>query len=164
MTTDQKTITGEIARFIGTGAYTGYSPVASGTVGTVPAVLLAPAMAMLENSGLALYLVTMAAIVAMAIWAAEICSRMFQVKDSGLIVIDEVAGYFFTIAFLPQTWGLWIAAFFVFRFFDIVKPPPARQAESLPGGIGVVTDDLIAGVFGNVTLHAFLWFFPGFFG
>lgn len=161
---DQKTLTNEIARFLGTGAYTGYAPVASGTFGTLPAVALAPCMAALENSGLAIYLASMVAIVAVAIWAAELCSRMFQVKDSGLIVADEIAGYFVTIAFLPQTWGLWIAAFFVFRFFDIAKLPPARQAEDLPGGWGVVIDDLVAGVFGNVTLHAFLWFVPGFFG
>ena len=74
--------------------------------------------------------------------------------DPGPVVIDEALGYMVTVAWLPQTLGTAAAAFFLFRFLDIVKPPPARQSERLPGGWGIMTDDLIAGVYGNLLIRA----------
>jgi phosphatidylglycerophosphatase A len=84
-------------------------------------------------------------------WAVE----FFHSEDPKPFVLDEVAGQWLALIAIPfhSTGGLFLAVttqFFLFRFFDIVKPPPARQAESLPFGWGVVTDDLAAGVYANI--------------
>ena len=78
-------------------------------------------------------------------------------KDPGQVVVDEGVGFLFTVALLPtDAWTL-IVGFFVFRALDIVKPPPARQLESLPGGWGIVVDDVIAGIYGNLILRVLLY-------
>ena len=84
-------------------------------------------------------------------------------KDPGIVVIDEAIGYLVTVAFLPH--GFWTAAagFFLFRFLDIVKPPPCRWLEKLPGGWGIVLDDVMAGVYGQLILRL-LMVFTGFAG
>jgi len=87
-------------------------------------------------------------------------------KDSGKIVIDEILGFLVAIAFLPfepfggTGHGLALA-FFLFRFYDIVKPFPAGWSQSFTGGWGVMTDDLFAGLYTNVTLRIFVWLFSG---
>src|SRR5690242_18228239 len=84
------------------------------------------------------------------IWAASRTERVLALKDPGIVVVDEVAGQM--IALLPvSVWGLgavWIiVSFILFRAFDIIKPYPARRCEALPGGLGIVADDLVAGVY-----------------
>ena len=74
--------------------------------------------------------------------------------DPGQVVIDEGVGFLFAVAFLPPSAGTIIAGFFVFRAFDIVKPPPARRLETLPGGWGIVADDVIAGLYSNVVIRS----------
>jgi phosphatidylglycerophosphatase A len=76
--------------------------------------------------------------------------------DPSPVVIDEFVGYFVTVCALPQSLWLGVAAFFLFRVLDIVKPPPARQSEALPGGWGIVVDDVLAGVYGNLILRGVL--------
>ena len=74
-------------------------------------------------------------------------------KDPGQIVVDEGVGFLFTVALLrPDIWTV-IVAFFVFRVLDIIKPPPARQLEALPGGWGIVVDDVVAGIYGNLLIR-----------
>ena len=82
-------------------------------------------------------------------------------KDPGQVVIDEGVGFLFTVALLPA--GAWtaIVGFFVFRAFDILKPPPARQLEALPGGWGIVVDDVIAGIYGNLAIRLALYLAEG---
>ena len=75
----------------------------------------------------------------------------------GRVVIDEWAGYLITVILLPGTWQWLLAAFFVFRFFDIVKPPPANGLQRLKGGTGIMIDDMIAGLYGCILLHAARW-------
>ena len=75
-------------------------------------------------------------------------------KDPRQVVIDEGVGFLFAVAFLPPSAGTIIAGFFVFRAFDIVKPPPARQLEVLPGGWGIVADDVVAGLYSNVVIRS----------
>ncbi len=76
-------------------------------------------------------------------------------KDSGHIVIDEFCGYLVSILFLPHSIGYLIAAFVLFRIFDILKPPPIRQVEkAVSGGIGIMLDDLLAGLCANICLQA----------
>jgi phosphatidylglycerophosphatase A len=90
---------------------------------------------------------------AVAIWAAGVAAPVFGLKDPGQIVVDEMAGYLVTVALLPAGWPTLVAGFLLFRLFDIVKPPPCRWAEGLPGGVGIVADDLLAGVYANVSLR-----------
>jgi phosphatidylglycerophosphatase A len=74
--------------------------------------------------------------------------------DPGRVVVDEGVGFLVTVAFLPPGWWTAIAGFLVFRMLDIAKPPPARRLESLPGGWGIVADDVVAGLYGQLVLRA----------
>ncbi len=80
-------------------------------------------------------------------------------KDSGHIVIDEFCGYLISVLFLPRTPGYLIAAFVLFRFFDILKPPPIRRIEkSVPGGAGIMSDDVVAGIYADICLQVWRYF------
>jgi phosphatidylglycerophosphatase A len=142
-----------LSKVIATALGAGYTPVAPGTCGTAVAVPLAFALASLPAWQFAL--VTLA-ITAVAIWASDRADRAWGTHDSGRIVIDEVAGYLATMALVDR--GHWIplvVGFVVFRVLDIVKPPPVRWLdENLPGGWGVVLDDLAAGVIGMAVMVA----------
>ena len=81
-------------------------------------------------------------------------------KDPGYVVIDEFVGFFVTVSLLPQSVLMGVVGFVVFRVLDIVKPPPARQAEALPNGWGIVADDVIAGIYGHLILRLWLAFAP----
>src|SRR5207244_2282972 len=131
----------------------GYSPIAPGTCGTAVAVPLAWALASLP---LWQFAVVVVVITAVAIWAADRADRAWGTHDSQRIVVDEVAGYLVTMALVPRDhWAPVVCGFIAFRFFDIVKPPPVRWLdENLPGGWGVVLDDIAAGVMGMVTMVA----------
>ncbi len=145
---------GFLARFIATGAYTGYAPVASGTAGTLVGVILAPLLRSLCEWNVGLYLACLAAMVAAAIWAAGACIAAEGLLDPPIVVADEVVGYLIAVAFWPADLITLAVAFLLFRLFDIAKPPPIRQAERLPGGLGVVADDVLAGLAANAALHA----------
>jgi len=93
---------------------------------------------------------TLAAVVVIGTWASNRVEVVLERKDPGLIVIDEVAGMMVSVALLPRTPLVLFCAFLLFRIFDIWKPFPAREAQALRGGIGVVVDDLIAGVYALV--------------
>ena len=94
-----------------------------------------------------------------AVWSATAVERESGRKDPGMVVIDEVVGQWITLAgAVHLNWKSWLGAFILFRFFDIVKPPPARQCERLPEGLGIVADDAVAGVYGALVLLAAGWF------
>ena len=89
----------------------------------------------------------------MGIWAASQTERLSGRKDPGKVVIDEVAGQMITFLARPDGgWRWWLAGFVVFRILDVLKPFPAGRAEHLPGGWGVMTDDVIAGFYSLATL------------
>ena len=124
----------------------GYAPVASGTVGsfvTVVAIWLLPLTPL--RIGVALVVVTL-----VGIWAGSRVERVLGKKDPGIIVIDEVAGMLLSVMLLPRTIPVLVTAFLLFRLFDIWKPFPARESQALTGGMGVMVDDLIAGVYALV--------------
>jgi len=148
-----------LARLIATGLYTGHAPVASGTFGTLPGVVLAVGLAALGLTP-ASQVTAIAAVVAVCIWAADVHAREVGLKDPSVVVCDEIAGFVVTVAFIPLTAATLIAAFLLFRLFDIVKPPPIRQAEALPGGLGIVADDVLAGVFSNLVLRGLIVWMP----
>jgi phosphatidylglycerophosphatase A len=95
-------------------------------------------------SGLVLAL---AAVIVVGIWAGSRVERTLGAKDPGVIVIDEVAGMFVSVLFLPRTLPVLATAFVLFRLFDIWKPFPARESQVFTGGVGVMLDDLIAGAY-----------------
>lgn len=129
----------------------GYFPVAPGTVGTLGAI---PLWWALRGLPLPLYLLTVAAFTALAIFAAEAAGRYWKVVDASPIVIDEVAGYLVTMAFAPASWSAAIAGFLLFRVCDVLKPWPASWFDRQKFGWGVVLDDVAAGVWAAVGLEA----------
>ena len=141
-----RTVNG-IAKAIATALGAGYSPVAPGTCGTLVTIPLAWALAGL---GLLPYLGIVLGVIAIGIWAAGTADRAWGSHDSGRIVIDEVAGYLVTMALVSRAhWVPLAVGFVVFRVLDITKPPPIRWLDqNLPGGFGVVIDDVAAGVLG----------------
>ena len=88
------------------------------------------------------------------IWAATRTERVMALKDPGIVVVDEVVGMWTSLLFLPFTPVTAVAGFVLFRIMDVFKPYPARQFESLPGGWGIMTDDLMAGIYANLLLRA----------
>ncbi len=135
----------------------GLSPFAPGTVGSLVAVVLFLGLGRLP---LGLYLLTWLALLALAIWSSEVAGRSFGTTDDGRIVIDEVVGQLAALA--PLVGGrasvpLLVTGFVAFRVFDVWKPGPVGRAErNLEGGLGVVMDDVLAGVLAGLVLCAVL--------
>jgi phosphatidylglycerophosphatase A len=151
--------------FFATGAYLGFAPVASGTFGTLAGVALYPAFDALRERSLGLYLVTFCGLVAAAIVIAGDAEALFGEKDSGKIVIDEVVGYIAATLFLRPSLGVVAASFLLFRAFDVVKLWPANVFDrDVPGGAGVVLDDVVSGLYANLVLRVLAWLGGGLLG
>ena len=102
----------------------------------------------------ALYAVTVAGLIVVAVWCAEAGEAHYKRHDVGNIVIDEFAGFFVTMFLVPSNVRTLALAFVLFRIFDIVKVPPARQIDKgWPGGWGVVMDDVVSGVYANLAMQ-----------
>jgi len=96
--------------------------------------------------------VVLVAVVVVGTWAADAAEAALGTKDPGAIVVDEVAGMALSVLAVPPSPAVLAAGFVLFRVFDIVKPFPANVAQRLPGGIGVMVDDLIAGLYALLLL------------
>ena len=140
-------IRGKVANAISTWFGCGYSPKAPGTVGSAAAIGIA---LLIEHYGAwqPIWFAALAAAVSLpAIWAAGETARLAKLKDPQFVVVDEVVGQWLALAGARTlNWKSWLAAFVLFRLFDIWKPWPVRQLESLPAGWGIVADDLMAGL------------------
>jgi phosphatidylglycerophosphatase A len=137
----------------------GYSPTAPGTVGSAAAIGIA--MLIEYSAGWRpLWFAALAVIVTVpAMWAAGETARQAKIKDPQFVVVDEVVGQWLALAGARAlNWKAWLAAFALFRLFDIWKPFPVRQLESLPGGVGIVADDLMAGLYAALVLFLAGWF------
>ncbi|MFW5871205.1 MAG: phosphatidylglycerophosphatase A [Verrucomicrobiota bacterium] len=159
----KKTFSDKIALIIATGFGLGYSPIASGTVGTLPGVLIALLMNPL-HWGLQVALCVLLTLV-----AVPFCDRAEKIlgrKDDGRIVADEYLTFPICVIGLPMAEYPWLipAAFLVARFTDIVKIPPAAQSQNIKGGVGIVLDDAIANVYALILLHAGFHLFQRFMG
>ena len=144
--------------FFATGAYSGYAPVASGTVGSLVALPLIFLSAYLLHVSPVLHVVALVLAIAAACWLAGAAEQYLGEHDSGKIVVDEIVGFLTATALLEVTPGRLVAAFFLFRLFDILKPPPARYFDQqVPGGVGVVLDDVCAGIYTNLIVRGFLF-------
>ncbi len=168
-----------LTRLLATGLFTGYIPWASGTFGS----LLALAFYAIPGAGAPSVLLPLigAGFVAGVITAAQVArvegprlsatARLakdtFQpgvhAADPSIVVIDEIVGMWIALLFQPPGAVPAILAFLAFRAFDIVKPPPARQLERIPGGWGIMLDDVVAGIYANAATVAILAIAKNFF-
>ena len=133
--------------FCATGAGAGYVPYAPGTAGTLVGVPLSLALNRYaeHNSLLAAALLLIAIVCAIKVSTAG--AAIFKLKDPQTIVIDEIVGYMVANFALPFTWVVTLGSFLLFRFFDVVKIFPTKNLENLPGGAGIVLDDVMAGIY-----------------
>jgi len=129
------------------GAGAGYFPLFPGTIGTLVAIPFSFALNHLANFSLALAGVTLVTAVFCAMGLASKASEMLRQKDPGVIVIDEIVGFLLANFAAPNRVSVVLAAFILFRFFDIAKIFPASRLEMLPGGAGIVLDDIMAGIY-----------------
>ncbi|UCE81672.1 MAG: phosphatidylglycerophosphatase A [Deltaproteobacteria bacterium] len=144
----------DLTVFLATGFFSGFFPVAPGTWGTFAAVPLV----MLVNKGSNIsQLVSAIILVLVAVWLAGRAESLLGTSDASCIVIDEMAGFVISLLWLPLSFYTLCLGFVLFRGFDIVKPPPIPTVEKrLQGGWAVVMDDVLAGVFTNITLRLLL--------
>lgn len=141
---------------LGTGLGLGRFPIAPGTVGTLGGVPLAWGIAQLPSLWAQAIVV-----VAVCLLGVPICTRAARAlggaKDPGSIVLDEIAGLSITFFLVDLNgWPIVVAGFLLFRLFDVTKPPPARQLERLPAGLGIMADDWMAGAYANLALRLVL--------
>jgi len=135
----------------------GYAPVASGTFGTLAGI---PVYYYLACFSWPLQLLTLLAILFLSFWVSDEAGKIYGQADDGRIVIDELVGYLVTVAFLPFSWETALLGFVWFRFFDILKPPPANWFDrELKNGLGVTLDDLVAGIYAAMALRFCLFLF-----
>ncbi len=146
-----------VIHFLATGAYAGYAPVASGTVGSLVAVPLALFFSQVSLLFPWVSALSLALIIAAACWVAGEAEKLLAEKDSGKIVIDEIVGFVVATFLLQPSMAGFVVAFLLFRLFDIVKPFPAGYLERhLKGGPGVVLDDVVAGIYTNLLVRILL--------
>jgi phosphatidylglycerophosphatase A len=137
--------------FIAQGAYIGRLPVAPGTAGTLVGALIYILMRAVSPAA---YLVLCSIVILAGAWTAGRAEAYLGRKDPPSIVIDEIAGYLVAMFMVPREWGFVITGFLLFRIFDITKPYPLKRLQDLDGGIGVMVDDVGAGVYTNLVLQA----------
>lgn len=145
--------TRRIAYFISTSAFIGKIPFAPGTWGSLAGVLIL----LFVNGNTFLFFGTLVLLAVVGIWAADRASQMLGNPDPACIVIDETCGMLVSFILVPVNWLTVLLGFAFFRFFDIAKPLGIRAIErKFKGGLGIMLDDIVAGIFSNVLLHAIL--------
>ena len=137
--------------FLATGFFIGTVPFAPGTFGSIIGL---PICYLISRLNILVAVICTILFILFAIWMAAVAEKLLKRKDAGEIVIDEIAGLIVTLVGLPFTLKTAIAGFIIFRAFDILKPFPIRLLEKkVAGGTGVVLDDVLAGLFGNLILR-----------
>ena len=163
----------KIIVFLATGAGAGFFPGAPGTAGSALAVILLLFANSFSSPG---FIILTGCVVLVGVYSASRAEKLMEKQDPSEVVIDEIAGIFISVAFLPVNGFVMLTAFILFRFFDIAKPWPVRQAEEAgehlakifpgskylaknKGGIGIMLDDIFAGVYANLVLQLLYYFF-----
>ncbi len=139
-------------KLLGSGFYTGYVPFASGTFGSVAGLII------YYIPGFEKPIILIPAIIIFTILGIFIGNK-FELsygKDPAECTIDEVVGMWISLILLPKKFYISVFAFVVWRIFDIIKPAPARQAERLNGGLGIMMDDVIAGLYSAILVNIIL--------
>lgn len=142
-------------QFLAFGFGSGLSPKAPGTAGTLVAI---PIYLLIADLSLLHYTLFIAVTSLLGIWICGVASRQLKVHDHPGIVWDEFVGYWITMWAVPADWTWIIAGFVAFRVFDIVKPWPVSVLDRrVGGGLGIMVDDMLAGVMACITLHIAMW-------
>jgi len=146
------------AVFLASFGYVGYFPIAPGTAGSLAALAL---FAFIRWIGVpAIELGAIVVVFAVGVWAAHGTEIALGRKDPGIVVIDEVLGMLITLAILPVSiWGV-VLGFLFFRALDVIKPFPAAQLEHIHGGMGIMADDAVAGLYSHLLLRVCMWLVP----
>lgn len=148
----------QVALAVATFGYVGFFPIAPGTAGSLAALVL---FAFIRWVGVpALELAAIPVVLIIGIWAANLAEAALEQKDPGPVVIDEVLGMLITLVWLPVSLLGVFAGFLLFRLFDIVKPYPAGRLEHLHGGLGIMLDDAMAGVYAWLVLRGLIYLAP----
>lgn len=148
----------QLSVFVASFGYVGYFPFAPGTAGSAAALVL---FAFIRWIGVpAIELGAIVAVFAIGVWAASGTEVALGRKDPGIVVIDEVLGMLITLALLPVSMLGIFVGFLLFRALDVIKPYPARQFESLHGGLGIMADDAMAGVYSYLIMRGLIWVMP----
>ena len=141
-------------KFVATGFGAGYVPKLPGTAGSVLGVGV---WLVFQFAGNSWVWIVFAVGLLPVIWIAGAAERLFGEPDPGCVVIDEIVGMTVALAGITPVWWLVLTGFAAFRLFDIWKPFPIRQSQKLPGGWGIVVDDLLAGGLACAVTHAVAW-------
>jgi len=147
-----------LAVFFATVGYSGYFPIAPGTVGSAAGLVVYLLVWWTQSPIVEVGLIV--ALFSAGVWASTTAEHYFGGIDPGPIVIDEVVGMLITLAFIPVGWSAALAGFVLFRIFDVIKPYPAGRLEALHGGLGVMADDAMAAVYANLSLRLLMWLLP----
>ncbi len=140
--------------FLATGCFTGFLPVMPGTWGTFASI---PVVILVHKGGAISQLISSIAFLVLAVWIASKAEVLLGTRDAPPIVIDEMSGFVISLIWLPLSLLTVCLGFVLFRLFDIVKPPPIGILEKrLQSGWGVVMDDVMAGIYTNISLRVFL--------
>lgn len=145
--------------FIATGFGSGYSPIAPGTAGALLAMLIWWGYSLLFSHCISIPVLTFIVIVVFTfagVWSSCVVEKYWG-EDPSRVVVDEMVGTWIALLAVPEGahWGYMLAAFVLFRFFDIVKPLGVRKMESLPSGFGIMADDILAGIYGFIVIYLY---------
>jgi phosphatidylglycerophosphatase A len=147
-----------LAVFVCSFGYIGFFPIAPGTVGSAAGVAV---YLLCRNFGILHFeLALIVAFFALGVALTKPCEEDLRCVDPGPVVIDEVMGMLITLFMIPVGWGGLLLGFLIFRGLDVLKPFPARQLEQLHGGLGVMADDAMAGVYSNLLLRGAVFLAP----
>jgi phosphatidylglycerophosphatase A len=144
----------QFAKVLATFFGVGYFPVAPGTLTSAIIVLLYKFF--LHRLDWPIYLLLFFVFFALGVYVSDVTSRMMKKEDPRTVVIDEAAGQYIALFLLNPSWTMCVASFFLFRFFDILKPFPIRRFETFPGGLGIMLDDIAAAIFTGILINSFL--------
>lgn len=140
-----------IINFLATGAYVGHIPKMPGTIGTLWGI---PLVYLLSCYSPLVYAIATVVFFFIASYVSSEAEKNFNQKDPGKVIIDEILGFMVAFFLLPFTLYHVIIVFLLFRFFDILKPFPIGYLDKrVKGGMGIVLDDAVAGVFANIVMH-----------
>lgn len=145
--------------FIATGFGSGYSPIAPGTAGALLAMLIWWGYSLLFSHCISIPVLTFIVIVVFTfagVWSSSVVEKYWG-EDPSRVVVDEMVGTWIALLAVQEGahWGYMLAAFVLFRFFDIVKPLGVRKMESLPSGFGIMADDILAGIYGFIVIYLY---------
>ncbi|MDI6767661.1 MAG: phosphatidylglycerophosphatase A [Bacteroidota bacterium] len=143
-------------RFFATGFFSGYSPIAPGTCGSIVGILIY-AVPGFESP---LIIITMSIFFFLiGVYVSSVMENKLG-DDPSIVVIDEIVGMWISLIFLPKSLTVILIAFFFFRAYDIFKPQPARYVEKYKNGWGIMLDDVVAGIYANISGQILLLSFP----